>query len=127
MDLSNIGFTKLQTNSIGISESNASPTETPLPERPEVWGPLPSWQAKHANTTNEDESNNSDDEDEHDNNQDNAESRESIPPRQPPPRNQPPPPSQPAKRIYNPKLWLNNPEMCEMIGHSLGDLYKSLT
>ena len=28
-----------------------------------------------------------------------------------------PPPSQPAKRIYDPKLWLNNPEMCEMIGH----------
>ena len=101
--------------------------ETPFPERSEVWGPLPSWQAQHANTTNEDESDNSDDEDEHDNNQDNAESRESIPPRQPPPRYQPPPPSQPAKQIYDPKLWLNNPEMCEMIGHSLGDLYKSLT
>ena len=103
--------------------------ETPLPERTEEWGPLPSWQARHANTpTNEDESDNSDDEDEHDNNQDNAESRESLPPRQPPPRNQPPPPSQSAKWIYDPKLWLNNPEMCEMIGHSLlGDLYKSLT
>ena len=96
--------------------------ETPLPERPEEWGPLPSWQARHANTntTNENESDNSDDEDEHDNNQDNAESREPLPPRQPPPKNQPPPPSQHAERTYDPKLWLNNPEMCEMVGRSLG-------
>jgi hypothetical protein len=95
--------------------------ETPLPERPEEWGPLPSWQARHANTTNEDESDNSDDEDEHNNNQDNAENEEPLPPRRPPPRNQPPPPSsQSTERIYDPKLWLNNPEMCEMIGHSLG-------
>ena len=63
--------------------------ETPLPEQPEEWGPLSSWQARHANTINEDESNNSKDEDEHDNNQDNAESRDSLPPQQPPPRNQP--------------------------------------
>jgi len=94
--------------------------ETPLPERPEEWGPLPSWQARHANTINEDEPNNSDDEDEHDNNQDNAESREPLPPRQPPSSNQPPPPSQPAQRIYDPKLWLNNPKMCEMVGRNLG-------
>ena len=53
--------------------------ETPIPERPEEWGPLPSWQARHSNTTNEDESDNSDKEDEHDNNQDNAESREPLP------------------------------------------------
>ena len=32
--------------------------ETPLPEQPEEWGPLPSWQVWHANTINEDESNN---------------------------------------------------------------------
>ena len=95
--------------------------ETPLPERPEEWGPLPSWQARHANITNEDESDNSDDEDEHNNNQDNAENEEPLPPRRPPPRNQPPPPSsQSTERIYDPKLWLNNPEMCEMIGRSLG-------
>ena len=95
--------------------------ETPLPERPEEWGPLPAWQAQHANTTNEDESDNSDNEDELSNNQDNAESEEPLPPRQPPPRNQPQPhPSQHAKRIYDPKIWLNNPEMCEMIGRSLG-------
>jgi len=36
----------------------------------------PSWQARHANTTNKYESNNYDNEDEHDNNQDNAESGE---------------------------------------------------
>ena len=88
--------------------------ETPLPEQPEEWGPLSSWQARHANTINKNESNNSKDEDEHDNNQDNAESRDSPPPRNQP---QPPPPSQPAEQIYDPKLWLNNPEMCEMIGH----------
>ena len=65
---------------------------------------------------------NSEDEDEHDNNQDNAESEEPPPPRQPPPRNQPQlhPPSQTAEQMYNPKLWLNNPELCEMIGRSLG-------
>ena len=54
-------------------------------------------------------------------NQDNAENEEPLPPRRPPPRNQPQPPppsSQPTKRIYDPKLWLNNPEMCEMIGRS---------
>jgi len=111
---------KLQTKSWNQLIKRLTHPETSISERPEEWGPLPSWQARHANTTNEDESDNSDDEDEHDNNQDNAESREPLPPRQPPPRNQPPPPSQPAERIYDPKLWRNNPKMCEMVGHSLG-------
>ena len=49
-------------------------SKTPLPERPEEWGPLPSWQAQHANTTHKDKSDNSNDKDEHGNNEDNAES-----------------------------------------------------
>ena len=48
--------------------------KTPLPERPEEWGPLPSWQAQHANTTHKVKSDNSNDKDEHGNNEDNAES-----------------------------------------------------
>ena len=35
--------------------------ETTLPEQPEEWGPIPSWQARNTNSTQEDDSNNSDD------------------------------------------------------------------
>jgi len=56
--------------------------------------------------------------------------RIALPPWQPPPRNQPQPqpapPSQPAKRIYDPILWLNNPELCEMIGRSIGASWQIL-
>jgi len=75
--------------------------ETPLLERPEEWGPIPSWQAdtstplkKMTPTT--------------------LTTKMNTPPRNQP---QPPPPSsQPTKQIYDPKLWLNNPDLCEMIG-----------
>ena len=109
MDLSNTGSMWLQTKKYWnqLIKQLTHP-KTPLPERPEEWGPLPSWQAQHTNSTHKDDSDNSDSEDKHNNNH---ESNKNQPP---------PPPPQPTEQTYDPKQWLNDHNMCEMVGHNLG-------
>jgi hypothetical protein len=85
---------------------------TPTPERPADWGPLPSWQACCATngpTPNEDTSE-SDDEATEDN--------EDEQPRTPL-RPQAPQQSNATGTHYEPKRWLNDPTFCSMVGQSM--------
>jgi len=106
---------------------------TPLPDRPDDWGPLPSWQARRTaagrRPTN----------DPHDSNdetfEDDTEDDKHVPPQSPPPhpRRPPPPPRHPPsaenatdKIACDPKRWLNNPAFCSMVGRSMSYSLKTL-
>jgi hypothetical protein len=85
---------------------------TPTPERPADWGPLPSWQARRATngpTPNEDTSE-SDDE--------TTEDDEEEQPRTPI-RPQAPQQFDATGTRYEPKRWLNDPTFCSMVGRSM--------
>ena len=107
----------------------------PLPERPEAWGPLPSWRARRdtSNQCPADYESDDDDDDGNDNNHntrndsDNKSRERQQPP--PSPRRTPPPheprshrPPYPAQ--YEPKRWLNDPNFCKQVGRSM---FHSLT
>ena len=98
---------------------------TPLPDRPDDWGPLPSWQARRAATGHQqsnDSPNNNDDTP-----NDETEDDPHLPPQSPPPRpHRPPSPPHPPPddnatndATYNPKRWLNDPDFCSMVGRSM--------
>ena len=86
---------------------------TPIPERPEAWGPLPSWRARRDTSNRRPADYESDDNDDEDRNHDNQNNRndsdnESRERQQPPPtpqqtppphepRSPPPPPSRPIR------------------------------
>ena len=115
-------------------------SDTPLPERPETWGPLPSWHARRADGGRRppDRDADDDDDDEEDNSNDgNDDSRyhreghrnesRRREQHQPPPSPRSPPmheqqpqstnPPNPAE--YNPKRWLNDENFCIQVGRSM--------
>jgi hypothetical protein len=112
---------------------------TPIPERPETWGPLPSWHTRRATggkrPPDRDADNDDDDEedDSNDCNDDNRHHREghrdhsrqrdrhhSPPsPRSPPIHEQQPQSNPPNPTEYNPKRWLNDDNFCAQVGHSM--------
>ena len=104
---------------------------TPLPTRPDDWGPLPSWQRRRAATGHQQSTNPPDRANEHP--YDDT-GRDSHIPQSPPPRPRrppPPPPRHPPHAetttddiAYDPKRWLNDPVFCSMVGRSM---FHSLT
>ena len=110
---------------------------TPLPERPDSWGPLPSWQARrarngrhsYANNNSENTTNTNDNADGHGEHHDDTRDRgEHCPP--PSPQHHPSthhhssqfPPTPPT--TYDPKQWLGDEDFCTQVGRSM---FHSLT
>jgi len=106
---------------------------TALPDRPDDWAPLPSWQARRAAAGHRQTN------DPHDSNDDTFEDAtgndQHTPPPSPPPRPRrpPPPPHHPPPTgnttdddVYNPKRWLNDPSFCSMVGRSMSHSLKIL-
>ncbi len=114
-------------------------SDTPLPESPETWGPLPSWHARRADGGRRppDRDADDDDDDEEDNSNDgNDDSRyhreghrnesrrreQHQPPpspRSPPMHEQQPQSNPPNPAEYNPKRWLNDENFCIQVGRSM--------
>jgi hypothetical protein len=93
--------------------------DTPIPEQPADWGPLPSWQACRAtngSTPNGDTSESDDRITEDD---------EKEQPRTPL-RPQTPQQSNATGTHYKPKRWLNDPTLCSMVGRNMSHLLKIL-
>jgi hypothetical protein len=113
--------------------------DTPIPERPETWGPLPSWHARRAaggrrppdydadddDDDEEDDSNDGNDDRRHhrEGHRDESRRRERH---QPPPSPRPPPMHEqqpqsnpPNPTEYNPKRWLNDENFCIQVGRSM--------
>jgi hypothetical protein len=107
--------------------------DTPIPERPETWGPLPSWHARRDDggrrPPDRDADDDDDDEDDdsryhREGHRDESRRRERH---QPPPSPRSPPmheqqpqstnPPNPAE--YNPKRWLNDENFCTQVGRSM--------
>jgi len=98
---------------------------TPLPDRPDKWGPIPSWRARRAASQARDRtssSNNTDD------NETDDHSHESQHPPPPPPSPRPSSqPQQPHMRPttpdpsppYDPRRWLHDPDFSSMVGRSM--------
>jgi len=104
---------------------------TLLPDRPDDWGPLPSWQARRA-AAGRLPTNDSDDSDD-DPFEDTEKDEPRAPPRSPPPPpHHPspplsrPPPAETEESTYDPKRWLNDPEFCSMVGRSMSHSLKIL-
>ena len=105
----------------------------PLPDRPDDWGPLPSWQARRAAAGRHPPNEHSDD-DSDTFNDDDDEPQSRAPPQSPPPRprrspQQPPHQPHPAdtdETPYDPKRWLNNPAFCSLVGRSMSHSLKIL-
>jgi hypothetical protein len=105
---------------------------TPLPTRPDDWGPLPSWQRRRAATGHQQSNNPPDRANEHPDDDTGRDSH--IPPQSPPPRPRRPPPPPPRHpphaetatddTAYDSKRWLNDPAFCSMVGRSM---FHSLT
>jgi len=115
--------------------------DTPLPERPETWGPLPSWHARRAaggRHPPDRDADDDDDDEEDDSNNDNDNSRHHSreghrdesrrnerhqpppSPRSPPMHEQQPQPTNPPNPTeYNPKRWLNDENFCIQVGRSM--------
>ena len=104
---------------------------TLLPDRPDDWGPLPSWQARRA-AAGRLPTNDSDDSDDNPF-EDTKKDEPRAPPRSPPPppcRPSPlpscPPPAETEVTTYDPKRWLNDPKFCSMVGRSTSHSLKIL-
>ena len=102
---------------------------TPLPDRPDEWGPLPSWQARRAAAGHPPPNRPSDNHDTSEN--EDSEPQAQTPPQSPPPRPHcsSPPPHQPPptdtdETTYDPKRWLNDHDFCSLVGRSM---FHSLT
>lgn len=116
--------------------------DTPLPERPETWGPIPSWHARRAaggRHPPDCDADDDDDDEEDDSNDDNDNSRHHSrgeghrdesrrrERHQPPPvtaispmhEQQPQPTNPPNPTEYNPKRWLNDENFCIQVGRSM--------
>jgi hypothetical protein len=107
---------------------------TPLPDRPDDWGPLPSWQARRAAAGHQQTNDHPHDSDE-DTFEDGTGDDQHTPPQSPPPRPRrpPPPPHHPPPTgnttdddVYDPKRWLNDPSFCSMVGRSMSHSLKIL-
>ena len=119
--------------------------DTPLPERPETWGPLPSWRTQRAanrqRPTDHDVDDDKDDENSSnvgsnkgDGNRENHRDKGShgrgqhqpppLPQRAPPMHEQRPRFNLPSPAQYNPKRWLNDEDFCIQVGRSM---FQSLT
>ena len=121
--------------------------DTPLPARPESWGPLPSWRARRGTserrTPEEDESGDEDDNESNTANDDdnygarsergeqqnNSRGREQHqnpppPPRAPPMHENRQHSSPPPHEQYDPKRWLHDEDFCTQVGRSM---FPSLT
>ena len=106
---------------------------TPLPDCPDGWGPLPSWQARRAAAEHQQTNDPPDSDD--DTFEDDTGDDQHTPPQSPPPRlcRPPPPPRHPPPTenttdddVYDPKRWLNDPSFCSMVGHSMSHSLKIL-
>ena len=98
---------------------------TPLPDQPDDWGPLPSWQARRdaAGHQQTNDPPNSDDKTSEDDTEDDSH----IPPQPPPPPRHPPPAGTATDNTtYDPKRLLNDPAFCSMVGCSLSHSLKIL-
>ena len=101
---------------------------TPLPERPEAWGPLPSWCARRDTSSRRPADYDCDDDGDEDGNDDshndrNDTNRENAnnPPHyrnEHPPTHEPRPHGSPSPTQYEPKRWLNDPKFCKQVGRS---------
>ena len=104
---------------------------TPLPDRPNDWGPLPSWQAHctAAGRSPTNDSNDSDDEPFEDTEEDEPRAPPRSlppPPRRPSPLPSRPPPAETEETTYDPKRWLNDPKFCSMVGSTMSHSLKIL-
>ena len=100
---------------------------TPLPDRPNDWGPLPSWQSRRA-AAGQQQTNNPPDRDNgtSDNDTDDDLHIPSSPPPSPRPHHPFPPTHHPPSdettpddTAYDPKRWLNDAAFSSMVGHSM--------
>ena len=118
--------------------------DTPLPERPESWGPLPSWRARRANNGQSPPADDNDDDDDESNANNNYDGggagrqgghrndsrgqeqhQTPPPPRAPPPMHEHRPHFAPPPSVqYNPKRWLDDENFCVQVGRSM---FQSLT
>ncbi len=84
-------------------------SDTPIPEQPADWGPLPSWQARR--TTNRSTPNGDTSESDDETTKDNKEEQSRTPLHPPAPQQ-----SNTTGTHYEPKRWLNDPTLCSMVG-----------
>ena len=106
---------------------------TPLPDRPDNWGPLPSWQARRTAAGHQ-QINDPPDSDDNTFEDDTGVDQHTPPPSPPPRPRRPLPPlhhSPPTGNttdddVYNPKRWLNDPSFCSMVGRSMSHSLKIL-
>jgi hypothetical protein len=108
---------------------------TPLPERPDEWGPIPSWHARRAASQARNNNNTPSDNEE---TNDHTHESQPPPPQPPPPSPRPGPLPQPHHQPqmrpnaqeqpppYDPKRWLNDPVFCSMVGRSMSHSLKIL-
>jgi hypothetical protein len=107
----------------------------PLPERPDEWGPIPSWHARRAASQARNNNNTPSD---NEGTNDHTHESQPPPPQPPPPSPRPGPLPQPHHQPqihpnaqeqsppYDPKRWLNNPVFCSMVGRSMSHSLKIL-
>ena len=114
--------------------------DTPIPERPETWGPLPSWHAQRAaggerpSHRDADDDDDNDEDNSSDGNDDSRHHREGrrddsqrrewhqpppSPRHSPPMHEQRPQSNPPNSAEYNPKQWLDDKDFCIQVGRSM--------